>query len=113
VFECRVCGEHRVVWLNDRRRQLGRGVNAEFEFRLFAVVRGEALEEKSTESRTSATAKGVENEEALEAIAVVCKPADLVHGRVDEFLSNSVMTACIYEGEPTETHTYTLISLQD
>lgn len=97
MLECRVCGEHRVVWLNDRRRQLGCGVNAEFEFRFLAVVRGEALEEKSTESRTGATAKGVENEEALEAIAVVCKPADLVHGGVDEFLSNSIMTACIYE----------------
>jgi len=38
----------------------------------------------------------VENKEALEAIAVIRKPADLVHGRVDKLLSNSIVTAGIY-----------------
>jgi hypothetical protein len=104
MLESRVCGEHRVVGFNDRGRQLGRGVNAEFELRLLAVVCGEALEEKSTESRSSATAKGMENEEALEAIAVVRKPTNLVHSWVDQFLSNSIMAACIYERAHTDAH---------
>ena len=92
-----VCGKHRVVWLNDRRRQLGSGVHAELELGLFAVVCGEALKKKSTEARSSAAAKGVENEEALEATTVIRKPADLVHSRVDKFLSDSIVPACIYE----------------
>jgi hypothetical protein len=96
MLERCVCGEHRVVRLDDGRRQLRGGIHAKFELWFLAIVRGEAFEKKSAEARSSATAKGVENEEALEAIAVVRKPPDLVHGGVDKLLSNSIVTASIY-----------------
>ena len=103
MLERCVGGEHRVVRFNDRGRQLRRGVHAKFELRLLAVVRRETLEKEGTESRSRAAAEGVEDKEALEATAVVCKPADLVHGRVDKLLANSIVTARIYE------HTHSLV----
>jgi hypothetical protein len=92
-----VCGKHRVVWLDDRRRQLGRRVHAKFELRLLAIVCREAFEEEGTKTGSSAAAEGVEDKEALEATAVVRESADLVHSRVDKLLANSIVTACIYK----------------
>ena len=56
-----------VVRLDDRVGELGRGVDAELELGLFAVVGGETLEEERTETRASSSTEGVEDEEALEA----------------------------------------------
>ena len=95
MLERRVRGENRVVRLDDRGAELRRGVHAELELGLLAVVSGEALEEEGTETRASATTEGVEDEEALEARAVVCQTADLVHRRVDELLADGVVTASI------------------
>lgn len=95
MLEGCVCSKHRVIRLNNRRRQLRCWVHAELELRLFTVVRREPLEQEGTEARSSTATKGVENKEALEATTVVRKSADLVHGRVDKLLSNSVVAACI------------------
>ena len=97
MLKCCVCGKHRVVWLDDRRRQLRRGVHAKFELRLFAIVCREALEEEGTKTGSSAAAEGVEDEEALEATAVIRESADFVHSWVDKLLSNGVVTTCIYK----------------
>ena len=56
-----------VVRLDDRVGELGRGVDAELELGLFAVVGGETLEKERTETRASSSTEGVEDEEALEA----------------------------------------------
>ena len=79
VLERRVRRENRVVRLDDGVRHLRRRVDAELELRLLAVVGGKALKEKSTETRASSTAKGVEDEEALETGAVISETAGLVH----------------------------------
>ena len=95
VLKSRVGRQNGVVGLDDRAGQLRRGVHAELELGLLAVVGGEALEEEGTETRASATTEGVEDEEALEARAVVCQTADLVHRRVDELLADGVVTTGI------------------
>ena len=95
MLEGRVRSEDRVVGLNDRAGQLRRGIHAELELGLLAVVGGKALKEESAETRTSATTEGVEDEEALEARAVVGQTADLVHRRVDELLADGVVTTGI------------------
>lgn len=97
MLESRMCSKHRIVWFNNRRRQLRGGVHTKLELRLFTIVGRQSLEKKCTETRSSTTTEGVENKEALEATAVVRKPADLVHSRVDKLLPNRVVATCIYE----------------
>lgn len=95
MLESRVRRQHGVVRLDDGARQLGRGVHAELELRLLAVVVGQALHEESTETRASSTAERVENEEALETVTVVRQTADFVHDGVNELLADSVVAASV------------------
>jgi hypothetical protein len=95
VLERGVGREHRVVRLDDRRRKLWRGVHTELKLGLLAIVHGETLEQECTKAGASATTKRVEDKESLEAGAVICLAADLVHHRVDELLTNSVVTTGI------------------
>lgn len=95
MLERRVGGQDRVVRLHDGVGHLGSRVDAELKLRLLAIVCGETLEKKGTEARTSATAEGVENEEALKTGAVVGQTPDLVHDDVDLLLSDGVVAASI------------------
>ena len=95
MLKRRVGRQDGVVGLDNRAGQLGSGVHAELELGLLAVVGGKALKEESAETRTSATTEGVEDEEALEARAVVGQTADLVHRRVDELLADGVVATGI------------------
>lgn len=72
VLNGAVGGENSVVWLNNGSRDARSWVNGEFQLGLLSVVGGETLKEKSTETGTSTTTKGVEDQEALESGAVVC-----------------------------------------
>ena len=71
VLNGAVCREDSVVRLDDGGGDARSRVDGEFELALLAVVGGEALEEESTESRTSATTERVEDEESLEGGAVI------------------------------------------
>lgn len=73
--------------------RLGRRVDGEPELGLLAVVNGQALQEEGAEAGASATADGVEDEEALETSAVVCKLADAVERKVDDLLPDGVVAA--------------------
>lgn len=64
VFEGGMCSEDGVVWLDNGRAHSWSGVDCEFELGLLAVIGGESLKEKSTESGTGTTTEGVEDEEA-------------------------------------------------
>ena len=86
-----VGGQNRVVWLNDGVRHRWCGVYRELELRLLAIVRREMLQDEGTETGASSTTKGVEDEEALETVAVVCEAANLVHHGVNHLLSNGVV----------------------
>ena len=70
MFEERVNAEHGVVRLDARRRDLRARPNRERDFRLLAVVDGEALEEQAAETGASAATAGVEDHEAY---ARVCR----------------------------------------
>jgi hypothetical protein len=60
-----------VVRLNDGSRGSGSRVDSELELGLLAVLSRETLKEESTETGTSTTTEGVEDQEALERLAVV------------------------------------------
>jgi hypothetical protein len=60
-----------VVGLNDGGGDAGGRVDGELELGLLAILGGEALQEEGTEARARAATEGVEDEEALEGVAVV------------------------------------------
>ncbi|EJK63828.1 hypothetical protein THAOC_15492, partial [Thalassiosira oceanica] len=91
VLEEGVRGQHGVVRLDDGRGHLGRRRDGEAELRLAAVVHREALEEEGPESRPGSSARGVEDEESLEARAVVGELADAVEDEVDDLLRATVL----------------------
>jgi len=93
VLEQRVRRQHRVVRLDDGGRDLRRRVDGEAELGLFAVVDREALEQQRAQAGAGAAADGVEDEEALQARAVVGELADAVEREVDDLLADRVVAA--------------------
>ena len=93
VLEQRVRREHRVVRLDDGRRDLRRRVHREAELGLLAVVDRQALEQQGAEPGAGPAADGVEDEEALQAGAVVGELADAVEREVNNLLADGVVPA--------------------
>lgn len=88
MLEGGVGGEDRVVGLDDRGRERRSGVDRELELRLLAVVAGELLKEKGTETGTRSSTERVEDEEALETVTVVGELANAVAGGVNQLLTD-------------------------
>merc|ERR1719321_1573172 len=86
-----VGGEHGVVGLDDGGGDLGGRVDGEAELGLLAVVNGEALEEEGAEAGSGSATDGVEDQEALEASALIGKLADAVEAEIDDLLTNGVV----------------------
>jgi hypothetical protein len=66
-----VCRENGVVRLDNGGRDTRSRVDGELKLGLLAVLGCETLEEESTETGTSTATKGVEDQEALQGVAVV------------------------------------------
>ena len=98
VLEERVGRENAVVGFDDSGGHLGRGVHAEAELGLAAVVDGKTLEEERAESGSGATSDSVEAEESLETRAVVSELADAVEDEVYDLLSDGVVAASVVVG---------------
>eukprot|EP00978_Attheya_sp_CCMP212_P001143 scaffold2373_cov53-Attheya_sp.AAC.2 len=98
VLEQRVGGEHGVVGLHHGGGHGGGGGDREGHLGLAAKVDREALEEKRAEARSGAAARGVEDEESLQAAAVVGNLADAVHGLVHNVLADGVVSASVVIG---------------
>ena len=98
VLERRVRREDGVVRLDDGGRDLGRRVDGELELGLLAVVDGEPLHEERGEAGAGAAAERVEDEETLEARALVGQFADSVENQIDDFLADRVVAASVVVG---------------
>lgn len=98
VLQGGVSSEDGVVGLNNRGGHLRRRVDTELELALLAVVDGQTLHQEGTETGTCATTEGVEDEETLQAGAVVSDTADLIQDLVDELLSDCVVTTSVVVG---------------
>jgi len=90
--------QHRVVRLHHGGSQLRRRIDAEVKLALLAIVSGQVLQQKRTETRTSSTTDRLENKETLKTIALISQLADLVHAGLDEFLSDGVVTTGVVVG---------------
>jgi hypothetical protein len=83
-----VSGEDAVVRLHNRGWHLGRWVHSEAQLGFLAVLHRQALKEERTKARAGATTNGIEDQEALEAGAVVSKLADTVKAQINNLLAN-------------------------
>ena len=93
VFQEGVGGEHGVVRLDHSGGDLGGGVHGESELGLLSVVDGESFEKKGSQSRSSSSSHGVEDQEALESGTLVSELSDSVQAEIDDFLSNGVVSS--------------------
>jgi hypothetical protein len=92
VLQERVSGQHGVVWLNNSGGDLRGWVDGESKLGFFAVVNGKSLEEERSETRSSTTTNGVEDEKSLETSTVVSQFTDSVEAEVHDFFTDGVMT---------------------
>ena len=90
--------EHCVVGLNDGSRNLRAGVEGKLELALLPVVDRQTLHEQGAEARARATAEAVEDDEALEASAVVRKLANAVKDEINDLLADGVVATRIVVG---------------
>jgi len=98
VLKSGVGGQDGVVRLNNGGGDLRSRVDRELELGLLAVIDRETLKEKSTETRTRTTTERVEDEETLETSAVVSELTDTVKDKVNNLLSDGVVTTSVVVG---------------
>merc|ERR1719253_22158 len=98
VLEEGVCGQNGVVRLDNSGGHLRGRVDCESELGLAAIVDGQAFQDQGTETGTGTPTDGVEDEETLEAGAVVCQLTDAVQDEVDNFLADGVVATGVVVG---------------
>uniref|UniRef100_A0A914MPQ2 Uncharacterized protein n=2 Tax=Meloidogyne incognita TaxID=6306 RepID=A0A914MPQ2_MELIC len=94
---CMSC-KNRIIWLNNSSGDLRRRIDGKLQLGLLSIINRKTLHKKRSEARTSATTKRVEDQKALKSLAVVGDTTNAVQNWVDNFLSNSVMSASIVIG---------------
>ena len=98
VLQGGVGGEDGVVRLNHRSGHLGSRVDGELQLGLLAVVHGETLHQQRSESGSSSSSEGVEDEETLETSALISQLPDPVKNQVNNLLANGVVTPGVVVG---------------
>merc|ERR1711871_1155858 len=98
VLKQSMSGKDAVVGLDDGSGHLGRGVHDEAELGLAAVVDGQALTQQGAQAGAGATTNGVEDEETLEARAVVGQLPDAVEHQVNDLLAHGVVATSVVVG---------------
>ncbi len=98
VLECGVRGQDGVVRLHHGRGHLRSGIHGELQLGLLAVVDREALHEEGGETGPGATAKGVEDQEALESGALLRLLPHLLQDHVHDLLADGVVSAGVVIG---------------
>jgi len=93
VLEEGVSGEDGVVWLNNGGGDLWGWVDSETELGFLTVVNRESLEEERSESGSSTSTDGVEDEETLETSALIGKLSDSVEAEINDLLTNGIMSS--------------------
>ena len=89
-------GEDRVVGFDHSSGDLRCRVDGKLQLGLLAIVDGESLHEEGGEPGAGATTEGVEDEEALETGAVVCKLADPLQNQIHDLLEEEMKRKCQY-----------------
>ena len=83
----------RVVWLDNGSWDLWGGIDSESEFGFLTVVNWKSFEKERSESRSSSSSDGVENEETLETCALIGEFSNSVETEIDNFFTNCVVSS--------------------
>jgi len=98
VLQQRVRRQHVVIRFHDGSGDLrGRG-HGERQLGLAAIVNGQTLQEKRAETGSSTSSSRVEDHESLETSAVVGQLSDAIKNKINNFLSNGVVTTGVVVG---------------
>ena len=84
-----------IVWFDDSRCYLGCRINGKGQLGFLPIFNGKSFHQKGGKSRSGATTKGMEQDEALEASAIFSQPPDFVHAGLDHFSADGVVTSGI------------------
>merc|ERR1712172_307681 len=98
VLQSGVGGQDGVVGLNHSSGDLGCRVDGKLKLALLAVVHGQPLHEKGSKARSGASSEGVEEKESLESSTSICQLPDPVKNKVDNLLSDGVVSSGVVVG---------------
>jgi len=98
VLQSGVGGQDGVVGLNHGSGNLGCRVDSELKLALLSVVHRQPLHEKGGKARSGATAEGMEEKESLESSASIGQLPDSVQNKVNNLLSDRVVSSGVVVG---------------
>merc|ERR1719432_485297 len=98
VLQSGVGGQDGVVGFNNGSGDLGCRVDGELELALLSVVHRQPLHEKGGKARSGATAEGMEEKESLESSASIGQLPDSVQNKVNNLLSDRVVSSGVVVG---------------
>lgn len=81
-----------LVGFHDRRGDLRRRIDRERQLGFLAVVHGETFQQEGSQAGTRSASGGKEDGESLEGLTSVRDATDAIHGQVDHFLADRVMS---------------------
>jgi len=93
MFEEGVSGQDGVVWFNDGSGDLGGWVDGETKLGFLAVIDGKSFQKEGTQTGSGTTSDGVEYQETLETSTVISELSDSVQAKINDFLTNGVVTS--------------------
>ena len=93
-----MCGQDRVVWLDDGGGDLWRWIDGKLELGLLAIINAEPLHQQRGESRSGTSAEAVEDEESLESSTLVSQLASTIQNKVNDLLADGVMASGVVVG---------------
>jgi len=98
VLQCGVGGQDGVVRFNHSSGDLGSRVDGELKLGFLSVVNRKTLHQKCRESRSSSSTEGVEEKESLKSGTLISQLTDTVQDKVDNLLSDGVVTSGVVVG---------------
>merc|ERR1711998_404173 len=93
MFKKGMYAQNSVIRLHNSCSDLRARPHCETQFRFFPVIDRQSFEHQASETRTSSTTTSMKDHKSLQASAVVRKFANTIKHEIDDFFSNSVMTA--------------------
>ena len=93
VLEEGVGGEDGVVWLNNCGGDLWGWVDGETKLGFLTVIDGKSFKKEGSETRSSSSTDGLEDQETLETSALIGKLSDSVEAKINDFFTNGVVTS--------------------
>ena len=68
-------------------------IDSESEFGFLTVVNGKSFKKKRSETRSSTSSDGVEDEETLETCALISELSNSIKAKIYNFFTNGIVTS--------------------